>query len=121
MRKRWIWMPAMLAGFVLFIFLGGEVVRLLWNWLLPPLFDWRPITFWQALGLLALTRILFGGFGGRGRFRGHGGFRRHMSHRIADRVAARWERMSPEEREQFRQRIRERCGFDPVSTNATQV
>jgi hypothetical protein len=35
----------------------------LWNWLLPPLFGWRQITFWQALGILALCRILFGGFG----------------------------------------------------------
>ena len=48
---------------MLFIALGGEVVRLLWNWLLPPLFGWAQITFWQALGLLALCRILFGGFG----------------------------------------------------------
>lgn len=117
MRRRWIWMPALLVGFVFFIFIGGEAVRLLWNWLLPPLFDWKPITFWQALGLLALTRILFGGFGGR-RFRGRGGFRGHMRDRMADRVAAHWERMSPEERAQFRQRIRERCGFDPASPGA---
>jgi hypothetical protein len=114
-------MPAMLAGFVVFILIGGEVVRLLWNWLLPPLFDWRPITFWQALGLLALTRILFGGFGHRSRRYYGGGFRRRMGERMADRMAARWERMSPEERERFRQRIRERCGFDPASSNATQV
>ena len=32
---------------------------------------------------------------------------------MADRVAERWDRMSPEERERFRQRLRERCGFDP--------
>ena len=55
-----------LLGMVLFVFIGGEVVRLLWNWLLPPLFGWRQITFWQALGLLALCRILFGGFGRHG-------------------------------------------------------
>ena len=48
---------------LLFTSIGGEIVRLLWNWLLPPLFGWRQITFWQALGLLALCRILFGGFG----------------------------------------------------------
>ena len=34
----------------------------LWNWLTPPLFGFRTITFWQALGLLAFCRILFGGF-----------------------------------------------------------
>src|SRR5262245_16220717 len=120
MRRRWLWMPALLAGFVVFILIGGEVVRLLWNWLLPPLFDWKPITFWQALGLLALTRILFGGFGHRRGYYG-GGFRRRMGARMADRMAARWERMSPEERERFRQRIRERCGFDPAAANPTQV
>ena len=121
MRRRWLWMPALLAGFVALIFIGGSVVQLLWNWLLPPLFDWRPITFWQALGLLALTRLLFGGFGHRGRGYYGGGFRRRMGERMADRMAARWERMSPEEQERFRQRIRQRCGFDPAATNATQV
>lgn len=79
--------------FALFIVIGGEVVLHLWNWLLPGLFGWRLITFWQAIGLLALCRILFGGFGGRGLHRSN--FRRRM--------AERWERMTPEEREKFRQ------------------
>ena len=55
-------------------FLRRRCVMLLWNWLLPLLFGWHLITFWQALGLLALCRILFGGISGRGfhrsRFRG---------------------------------------------------
>ena len=54
---------AIFTGFVVFIVVGGFVVRLLWNWLLPPIFGLREVTFWQALGLLALCRILFGGFG----------------------------------------------------------
>ena len=117
MRRRWIFIvPAALLGIVLFTFIGGEVVRLLWNWLLPPLFGWPQVTFWQALALLALCRILFGGFGGgRGGHRSGSAFRRSMADRMADRVAERWERMSPEERERFRQRIRERCGFDPAA------
>jgi hypothetical protein len=82
-----------------FILIGGEVVRLLWNWLLPGLFGWRQITFWQAVGLLALCRILFGRFGMRPR--------PHFSGR---RMAERWAQMTPEEREQFRQRFRGRCG-----------
>ena len=60
---------------VLFIAIGGEVVMHLWNWLLPALFGWRLITFWQALGLLALCRILFGGFGGGGSHRSSAGGR----------------------------------------------
>ena len=55
--------PLAILALLLFIALGGEIVQHLWNWLLPPLFGWRLITFWQALGMLALCRILFGGFG----------------------------------------------------------
>ena len=36
----------------LFVFLTGGIVMLLWNWLLPPLFDWRQITLLQGFGLL---------------------------------------------------------------------
>src|SRR2546428_7288728 len=120
MRRKWIFIaPAALLGIALFIFIGGEVVRLIWNWLLPPLFGWRQITFWQALGLLALCRILFGGLGRYGGSRSNSAIRRRMADRMADRVAERWERMTPEERERFRQRIRDRCGFDP-STSASK-
>ena len=77
---------------VLFTFIGGEAVKLLWNWLLPPLFGWPAVTFWQALGLLVLSRILFGGFGRHG---GRG-----------------W-RVKDEDRERIRQRMRERWGVEP--------
>jgi len=90
-------------AFALFIALGGEVVKLLWNWLLPGIFGWHEISFWQALGLLALCRILFGGFGG-----GHGS-RSGMRRRMRDR----WENMSPEEREKFRQACQTRWGTTP--------
>ncbi len=119
MRRKWIFIvPAALLGMALFTFIGGEVVRLLWNWLLPPLFGWRQITFWQALGLLALCRILFGGFGLHGRSRSTSAIRSRMADRMADRVAERWEHMTPEERERFRQRVRERCGFDPSTSDS---
>jgi hypothetical protein len=92
MRRKWVMIPVGLAAVALFTFLGGTAVRLLWNWLVPPLFGLPPVTFWQAIGLLVLCRILFGGFGR------HGG--RGMT-----------SRMTPEERERFRQRLRERWGF----------
>jgi len=121
MRWKWLFMaPAAVLGIALFAFIGGEVVRLLWNWLLPPLFGWREITFWQALGLLALCRILFGGYGHRGGSRSYSGVRRKMADRVADRVVERWDQMTPEERERFRQRLRERCGFDPVAGESRQ-
>ncbi len=102
--------PLAVLGILLFTFIGGEVVKLLWNWLLPPLFGWAAVTFWQALGLLALCRILFGGSGllGSGRSR----FRRRM--------AERWGHLTPEEQERFRQRMRERCGFGPSTGESVE-
>jgi hypothetical protein len=106
-RKKLLWVaPAAILGIALFAFLGGEIVRLLWNWLAPDLFGWREITFWQAFGLLALCRILFGSHGFHVR-------PRRMADRFADRMTERWAEMSPEERERLRQSIRGRCGFPP--------
>ena len=71
----------------------GGVVMLLWNAVIPALFtSAHAIDYPHALGLLVLSRILFGGF------RGHGGWhgRRHF---------ARWQSLTPEEREQMT-----RCG-----------
>ncbi|WP_321868808.1 hypothetical protein [Burkholderia ubonensis] len=68
----------------------GWVVMMLWNWVIPALFvGAHTIDFARALGLLVLSRILFGGF------RGHHGWhgRRHWR---------KWESMTPEERERFR-------------------
>jgi hypothetical protein len=107
MRRRWAWfVPLAIVGGLLFVAIGAALVQLLWNWLLPSLFAWREITFWQALGLLVLCRILFGGLGMRGGGSRHG-FRRRM--------AERWESMTPEERERFRQGMRERCGFEATA------
>src|SRR5437868_15173263 len=69
------------------------IVMQLWNHLLPELVGAHTIGFWQALGLLILSKILFGGF------RRPGGppawaWKRRMSER--------WEKMTPEEREKFR-------------------
>lgn len=113
MRRKWIfWAPLAILGLLVFIAVGGEIVRQLWNWLLPPLFGWRPITFWQALGMLALCRILFGGFGGRGSGRSNvrSRLRERMAERMGARTAARWDRMNPEERERFRQAMGGRWG-----------
>ena len=99
--------PLAILGILVFVAIGGEIVLHLWNWLLPPLFGLRQITFWQALGLLALCRILFGGFG----LRGSG--RSSLRRRLEERMAERCEHMTPEERERFRQRMRERFGFGP--------
>src|SRR5947207_15991732 len=76
------------------------VVMRLWNWLTPALFGWHEINFWQALGILVLSKILFGGF------RGHGGPHRHWRYCMMER----WEQMTLEEREKHRQSIGGLCG-----------
>ena len=90
---------------VLVIALIGLIVMSLWNWLMPALFGWKVVTFWQAIGLVILSKILFGGF--RGGPRGM-----HWRHRMMER----WEHMTPEEREKFRQGMRSKfSGFEPPS------
>lgn len=79
----------------------GFVTTHLWNWLMPGLFGLKMIGFWQAVGLVVLGRILFGGFHGRP---GRGG---HWRHRMSER----WEQMTPEEREKFRAGMGRRCGY----------
>src|SRR5271169_4514064 len=97
MRRHWVAKGLTFALFCVafvfvFGFVFGYVVMRLWNWLLPTLFAGAHLlTFWQAMGLLVLCKILFGGFrGGRGRgmhWRG--------------RMKEKWAQMSPEEREKF--------------------
>jgi hypothetical protein len=88
--------PKFIVFIVAGIAIGGVVTMLLWNWLAPALFGWKTITFLQALGLLLLTRLLFGGLRGRHGCAGH--WHRNL------------EAMTPEEREQLRDRLHH-CGF----------
>jgi hypothetical protein len=89
---------ALIASLAIVVF--GFAVAQLWNWLMPALFGLHMITFWQALGLLILTRILVGGF------RGGRGPGMHWRRRMFER----WEQMTPEQRDKFRQGMRSRCG-----------
>ena len=84
--------------FIILIVLGvaalSGLVMALWNWLMPALFfGAREIGYLQAVGILVLSKILFGGF------RGHGHWHRE-----------RWQQMTPEEREKFRTGMRNWCG-----------
>ncbi len=91
---------------ILFAAIFGYGVMRLWNWLMPELFGLHVISFWQAVGLLVLSRILFGGLHGR-----HGG---HGHTHWRERMSERWGKMTPEEREKFRNSMRGRwSGFVP--------
>jgi len=97
-RRVW-WMKglAFLVCAPLFVAALSLVVMLLWNALVPVLFSGPVVTFWQAAGLLILCRLLFGGF--RPHHHGRHHWRQHAWH-------ARWHRMSPDERERFRDGFR---------------
>jgi hypothetical protein len=86
---------------IIFVAVLSLVVMSLWNALIPSLFHGPTLQYWQAVGLLVLSRILFGGFRGRPGWHGHGRWRKH------------WENMTPEERERLRARLKHRCGWDP--------
>jgi hypothetical protein len=89
---------------ILFVLVAGVVLGFvtmeLWNALLPQIFGWTRITFWQGLGLIVLSRILFGGF------HRHSGHRGQWDRRMKHRMKERWEHMTPEEREKFRKGMR---------------
>lgn len=100
--------------FVLFAALAATlfsvVVMWLWNWLMPAVFSLHAIGFWQALGLLVLSKILFSGFRGRPGYPGEWRMR----------FIRRWDQMAPEERDKFRAGLREPCGPGGSSPAAPQ-
>ena len=88
-----------------FVALLSFAVYALWNGVLAEVVPVKTITYWQALGLLVLSKILFGGFpGGRGRFGGRG---RELM------LAKHWESLDPEQRERMREEMRSRWGEWP--------
>ncbi len=102
--KRKFWMRK-LAMFILLwplaLLLFGFIVMSLWNFTLTPVLHVSAITFWQALGFLLLSKILFGGF--------HGGWRQRRGF-WKQNMEEKFSGMTPEEREKFKQEFRNRCG-----------
>ena len=99
----------------------GGVVMLLWNWLMPSIFGLREICFAESLGLLVLSKILFGGMKG-----GHGGKccgnqchsgGRHQYWK--EKMHRKMEGMSEEEREKFKKKL-SRCGYNPDQENKSE-
>jgi Ca2+/H+ antiporter, TMEM165/GDT1 family len=90
--KRAIFIPiAIVAGVSIF----GTLTMYLWNEILPGVLGVHTITFWQAIGILILSKIIFSGF--------HGGHGRHGFHRKhALELREKWLQMTPEEREKMK-------------------
>ena len=110
--------------------LAALAVMFLWNWLIPSIIGWSVINYWQAIGLMALTRLLLGGFGKFGPFGHHaGGFfpgNREEHERFHKQFHERMRNMPWEERrEQIRKQMANfRNGRfdiqDPTSGNQPQ-
>jgi hypothetical protein len=83
----------------------------LWNWLVPALFNGPKLTFWQALGLLVLSKILLSGFGGSGGWKGRGAM--HWKQHYYNKFST----MSPEDRERFKERMREKWCYREKNTS----
>jgi hypothetical protein len=93
--KKIIFIPFLVAA-GLFVF--GNLVMYLWNAILPEVMPVHTITFWQALGIFLLSKILFGGY--------HGGDHRHHAHDDRRKeLREQWMKMNPEEREKMRSRV----------------
>jgi hypothetical protein len=68
---------------VMFALVFGLLVKWLWNWLMPAVFGFRAITYWQAFAMVVLAKLLFGAFGAhhQDRWSGHSGRLRDWHHR----------------------------------------
>jgi hypothetical protein len=107
MRRGIMWVLKCIVFGVAMVALVGFVTTSLWNWLVPVLFAGPVITFWQAIGLLILSKIFFWSFGGHR----HGGYRQGApwKHYWKQKMSS----MSPEEREELKRKMKERwCRWD---------
>jgi hypothetical protein len=101
MKKLWI--VKMILLVIASVIAMAAIVMWLWNWLVPDLFNGPMINFYQSLGLMLLSRILFRGF--------HGMKNREMQCRTwGGGWKDRFEKMDPEQREKIREMWKKRCG-----------
>lgn len=94
---------------IVFVIAFGGIVMLLWNWLIPSIFNLREITFWEALGLLLLGKLLFGGFHGKSRGGNAMRWKQHYYNKFSN--------MTPEERERFKAKMKEKWCYTNKNTS----
>jgi hypothetical protein len=105
MKARWMfWGGKMVVIMVAVAALGAAVVMLLWNAVVPATFNGPTLGYTQALGLLILSRLLFGGWGRHGGGLKQVHWRRRMEHHFAS--------LPPEEREKMKREWESACGHD---------
>ncbi|WP_276369894.1 hypothetical protein [Chryseolinea sp. H1M3-3] len=108
MKRGGMFLKCVLAIILAIIFFSW-VTYLLWNWLVPVLFNGPIITYWQALGLLALTKILFFGIGGKRQCYPEGSGHGHWKYRFYEKLSS----LTPEEREAFKKKMRDKWCTPP--------
>ena len=89
---------------VAMFFLVTAILMWLWNCILPDVIGVKIINYWQAMGILVLSKILFGGFRGGSRK-----FSRCKEKHINENS----EHFSDDEKEQFKQKLKERFANSP--------
>lgn len=80
------------------------VIMLLWNWLMPELFGLAEITFWQALGVLLLSKLLFGGWMHKKRCNG-----------CHSQSTTNWKQMNPDDKQSMKEKFMQKwaqCQFE---------
>lgn len=98
-----------IAGAILFgtgaVVLFTFLVMWLWNWLMPAIFGLGIITFWQAAGILVLSKILFSGSGHGKSW--HNDRRKKYWH---SRFKEKWEHIPEEKKREFTEKMNEKFG-----------
>ncbi len=121
--KRW-WILKGLKMMLIFVLIAATMSYLvmnLWNWLIPAIFALNAITFWQALGILALAKLLFGFGRGGWRSGNYGGHWKNRGQQYKKQMEEKLKNMTPEEREKFRVEWRKRCGWRHQSREENKI
>jgi hypothetical protein len=116
-RRGW-WVVKFVVFGLLMVVLLGLLTQFLWNFIMPDIFGLRVINFWQGLAMFVLAKLIFG-FGGGGRSKWSG----YRNHRWKHEWAEKYSKLSPEERERFKQKLKDKwCSWEenPVKSAETQ-
>ena len=96
------WIKKILKGIVFFLVFAtffSYLVMWLWNMIIPSVTGWTELNFWQAAGLLCLSKILFGFRGGWGR---HWGGHPRQNYFWKNKWDDKLSHMTPDERENMK-------------------
>ena len=118
MKKSWFVIKMIKMGVFGSLFIAGLAfaVMYLWNILIPEIFGLETITWLQALGLLALSKILLSSWKPCGK--GGSGVRKHYwKHKFKEK----WSNMTPEEKLKWDKHFDDNCGSSIICCDDEKV